>query len=275
MATARQALDVARGEIGYSRWNDSQAGTKYGRWYAAQTNSPYYGTSGVPYCAMFVSWVLAQVGMTPPGGIYAYCPYGINGARNAGRLVSKTAAQPGDIVFFDWGGDGVSDHTGFVESYANGVYTCIEGNTSPGTSGSQSNGGGVYRRTRYASQICAVARPAYSAASPSSGSSEPAATTPTATAATDILEVIMAVKATHSVFTYKGSVYIANLLAGTYWMLKDPATMSDAITMLQRAGMKVVYHRELTVAKKSDAVSNPSAYGVYMGRVNMNDTKVS
>lgn len=271
MATAQQALNVARGEIGYSRWDDPQAGTKYGRWYAAQTNSPYYGTSGVPYCAMFVSWVLAQVGMTPPGGIYAYCPYGIDGARKQGRLVSKTAAQPGDIVFFDWGGDGVSDHTGFIESYSGGVYTCIEGNTSPGTSGSQSNGGGVYRRTRYASQICAVARPAYSStpsSTPSSGSSS------TVTPATDILEVIMAAKATHVIFQYKGSIYCANLLSSTYWRFNNPATMNDAITMLQRAGMKVIYHRELTVAKKSDAVSNPHAYGVYMGEWNVGDGKV-
>lgn len=37
----------------------------------------------------------------------------------------------------------------------------IEGNTSPGTSGSQSNGGGVYRRARSYDSIIGVARPYY------------------------------------------------------------------------------------------------------------------
>lgn len=262
MATAEQLLNVARGEIGYSRWNDSSEGTKYGRWYAQQTNSPYYGTSGVPYCAMFVSWCLAQVGMTPPGGIYAYCPYGINGARANGRLVAKTSAQPGDIVFFDWDGDTVSDHTGIVESYNGSTWTCIEGNTSPGTSGSQSNGGGVYRRTRYASDICAVARPSYSATSSSS------ATTATATPA-DILEVIMSVKATHVVFQNGKAIYIANLLSSTFHRVPDTKTLNNEITQLKRAGMKVVYHRQLTSAGKSDVVENPYAYGVFLGEKNV------
>lgn len=266
MATAQQALNVARNEIGYTRWKDEAAGTKYGRWYAAKTNTPYYGQSGVPYCAMFVSWVLAQVGMTPPGGIYAYCPYGINGARSQGRLIAQAAAQPGDIVFFDWGPDGVSDHTGFVESYSGGVYTCIEGNTSPDNSGSQSDGGGVWRRTRYASQICAIARPAYS--------SSPSSTQPTSsstTTSTDwIDDLVAAVKATHVVFQYtnsKGqtSIYLASLLAGTFCRFPDVATMNSEIEQLRRAGMKVVYHRELTVAKNSDKVGNPYAYGVFVG----------
>jgi hypothetical protein len=37
---------------------------------------------------------------------------------------------PGDIIFFDWEGDGKSDHTGIVE-YAEGEYVyTIEGNSS-------------------------------------------------------------------------------------------------------------------------------------------------
>lgn len=265
MATAQQALDVARNEIGYTRWNDPAAGTKFGRWYAAQTNSPYYGESGVPYCAMFVSWVLAQVGMTPPGGIYAYCPYGINGARAQGRLVPKTAAQPGDIVFFDWDPDTVSDHTGFIESYSGGVYTCIEGNTSPDNGGSQSDGGGVWRRTRYASQICAVARPAYSASS--STSTTPSSSTTTSTDWID--DLVASVKATHVVFQNGKGIYIASLLSGTFHRVPDTDTLNSEITQLKRAGMKVVYHRTLTAAGKSDVVKNPYAYGVFLGEKNV------
>lgn len=38
--------------------------------------------------------------------------------------------QPGDIVFFDWGGDGGADHVGIVESCDGSTVHTIEGNTS-------------------------------------------------------------------------------------------------------------------------------------------------
>ena len=81
-AKAYDALRVAAGELGYSRWNDPEEGTKYGRWYA-ETHGQYFGATGVPFCAMGVSWALAQVGIEPPGGAFAYVPAGINAARAA------------------------------------------------------------------------------------------------------------------------------------------------------------------------------------------------
>lgn len=36
----------------------------------------------------------------------------------------------GDIIFFDWEGDNVADHTGIVEKTENGTVYTIEGNTS-------------------------------------------------------------------------------------------------------------------------------------------------
>lgn len=151
MATASDVLRVAAGEIGYSRWSDPQEGTKYGRWYAAQTGEPYFGASGVSYCAMFVSWVLAQVGVK---FLYAYCPYIVRDF--AAEAVGKAEARPGDIVLFDWDGDGEADHVGFVELNRGSYYQTIEGNTSSGASGSQGNGGVVARRTRSVSLVCAV-----------------------------------------------------------------------------------------------------------------------
>lgn len=159
MARAADALRVAAGEIGYTRWRDPEAGTKYGRWYA-QKHGAYFGTTGVPYCAMFASWVLDRVGMTPPGGPFAYCPYGIQGGQREGRRVGVSSGQPGDLIFFDWNADGVADHVGLIEKRINGGYQTIEGNTSRGAAGSQSNGGGVYRRAR-GSGVCAIVRPAY------------------------------------------------------------------------------------------------------------------
>lgn len=157
MATANKALSIAAKEVGYSRWDDPKQGTKYGRWYAKKTGSSYFGTNGVPYCAMFVAWVLAQAGQKCSGMPTASCTTFLNGARKAGLVrSSKKSAKPGDAVIFDWDGDGSPDHVGFVEKNKGGYIQTIEGNTSSGSSGSQSNGGGVYRRTRDWGVVLAV-----------------------------------------------------------------------------------------------------------------------
>lgn len=163
---ATDVLNVARGQIGYSRWTDPEAGTRYGRWFAQLTGSSYYGESGVPYCAMFVSWVFNQAGATCAGLPEAYCPYILQKATSAGKVLgNKKDAQPGDVILFDWGGDGVCDHVGIVEKNFGSYVQTIEGNTSSGSSGSQSNGGGVYRRTRAWSSVRAVVRPNYGGSS--------------------------------------------------------------------------------------------------------------
>ena len=166
MATAEDVLRAARGEIGYSRHADPEKGTKYGRWYAGLTGEPYYGESGVPYCAMFASWVFAQAGASCPGLPSAYCPYIVRDAYAAGATPYNEDARPGDLVLFDWGGDGVADHVGIVEANhpSERYLTTIEGNTSSGSAGSQGNGGGVYRRNRSYSVVRCIVRPSYDAA---------------------------------------------------------------------------------------------------------------
>ena len=168
--TASKALAWAASQIGYTRWDDPEEGSLYGRWYAKK-HGAYYGTSGVPFCAMFASWCLTDDdGVSViPGGDFAYVPYGINAARSAGQLVAPSNAAPGDLICFDWDGDGVADHVGLVEAnYGSWVQT-IEGNTSSGAAGSQSNGGGVWRRTRDWDSVCAVIRPSYDGTTTASG----------------------------------------------------------------------------------------------------------
>ncbi len=160
MATAEQILAVAAGEIGYSRWDDPEEGTRYGRWYATR-HGAWYGTSGVAYCCMFVTWCLAQGGARLPGGDFAYVPAAVDAARAAGRLVSTDECHPGDALAFDWDGDGVADHIGFAEAPHNAWVQTIEGNTSLGDTGSQSDGGVVARRARDWDDVCAVIRPVY------------------------------------------------------------------------------------------------------------------
>lgn len=163
MATASDVLRIAAGEIGYTRWDDPQSGTKYGRWYA-QDHGSYFGTNGVPFCAMFVSWVFAQAGQSMPGLPTASCSVIVASNRGTSRSVDVSDARAGDVVLFDWdpsAGNG-ADHVGIVESNGGSYLTTIEGNTSSGSSGSQGNGGGVWRRTRAYSTVYAVYRPDYS-----------------------------------------------------------------------------------------------------------------
>lgn len=168
MATASDILRIAAGEIGYSRWNDPLSGSKYGRWYATIGGS-YFGTNGVPYCAMFVSWVFNQVGQSLPGLPTAACGTIRNATKNTKyHVTNKKDAKAGDIVLFNWDGNlsvnNVSDHVGIVEKNCGSYIQTIEGNTSSGNSGSQSNGGGVYRRTRNWNVVQMIIRPEYGAA---------------------------------------------------------------------------------------------------------------
>ena len=177
MATANDVLRIAANEIGYSRWTDPANGTKYGRWYADLTKSPYFGTNGVPYCAMFVAWVLAQANQSCPGMPTAACVTALNGARNAGIIRSnKKDARPGDLVLFDWDG-GLPDHIGIVEVNKGSYIQTIEGNTSSGNSGSQSNGGGVYRRTRSWSTVHSIIAVPYSGSGSGTATPSPAPST--------------------------------------------------------------------------------------------------
>lgn len=173
MATANDVLNIARGEIGYSRWTDPEQGTKYGRYFRDVLKwGSYYGDNGVPYCGMFVSWVFDKAGATCAGLPGAYTPTMLANGKKAGKAVAIKDAKPGDVVYFDWEGDGVTDHVGIVESNNGSYLTCIEGNTT-GTNGKS---GGVNRRTRAYSTVSGVIRPDYSG---SSVSNPPTTSTPT------------------------------------------------------------------------------------------------
>lgn len=156
-------LAIAAGEVGYSRWDDPETGTVYGRWYADYVGDSYFAGNGIPYCAMFVSYVFAQAGQDMPGLPTASCSVIVSRNRGTSREVSKYAAQPGDIVLFDWDPsekDG-ADHVGIVELNRGTYLQTIEGNTSLDTAGSQGNGGYVARRTRDFGDVYAVYRPDY------------------------------------------------------------------------------------------------------------------
>lgn len=133
--------------------------TKYGKW---------YGLNGQPWCAMFVSWVFNEAGLVRLVAAqgakgFASCDAGLKWFARKGQLIPVGDAQPGDIVFFQFDDDAQPDHVGIVTKNMKRRKTlvCIEGNTSSGTQGSQSNGDGVYERKRSYSLVIGVARPNY------------------------------------------------------------------------------------------------------------------
>lgn len=169
MATAQDVLSVAESQIGYSRWDDPEKGTKYGRWYANLVGDSYYAENDVPYCAMFDSWCFAQAGAKCAGLPGAYCPSMLADARKAGAVVANKAAKAGDVVYFDWGNDGESDHVGIVVENRGAYLVTIEGNTSDTTGGSQTNGGVVARKLRQFDRVCGIVRPYYDSSEDDSG----------------------------------------------------------------------------------------------------------
>lgn len=156
MATAASVLSVAQGQVGYKEGKNNS--NKYGS---------AYGMNSVSWCMIFVWWCFKQAGAESLIKKTASCTACWNAMK--GQSVSRNSLKPGDIVFFDWDGSGDCDHVGIVESVGSSRVTTIEGNTSSGNSGSQSNGDGVYRRYRNLSQVAKAIRPAYTGGNSSSG----------------------------------------------------------------------------------------------------------
>lgn len=163
MPSVDTLLSVARGQIGYSRWDDPETGTKYGRWYAEKYGPAWLANNGVPYCAMFVSWVFDRAGVKVKWLPDTYCPNIHDRIESSDDDYSSKNAEPGDVVLFDWQHDGEDDHVGIVEENTGSYLVTIEGNTSSGSSGSQGNGGKVARRTRSYAVTTIIGRPDFSA----------------------------------------------------------------------------------------------------------------
>ena len=132
-------VEIAIKEKGYKEFPANSNLTKYGEW---------FGFDGVAWCAMFVSWCYHNAGF-PLGNIgfvkgFAGCQTGYFWFKKQGEIT--TTPKPGDIVLFDWNGDGRFDHTGiFVKGVDELYFESVEGNTS---ANNQSNGGEVQIRTR-------------------------------------------------------------------------------------------------------------------------------
>lgn len=132
MATADELVHAATAEVGYYAPNDPEAGSKYGRWMADVTGEDWLSgpSTDIWWCCCFVSWCLAQVGQDCPG----FPSYNTDVVLSANPpLVLREDVQPGDIIIWDWQGDGPTDHIGIVSYHKPGEFgylQTIEGNYS-------------------------------------------------------------------------------------------------------------------------------------------------
>lgn len=168
--TAERIVAVARSQLGTVESPPNSNEQKYGR---------AYGMPRVAWCAQFVWWTFREAGLAHLIPKTAYTPTFAQWFKQRGQW--GTQPRPGAVVFFDFPGDGVNriSHVGIVEAVnRDGTVTCIEGNTSPGTGGSQRDGGGVWRRNRRAG-IVGYGYPAYSATDTLPALSSPGVSAPT------------------------------------------------------------------------------------------------
>lgn len=142
-AGGNQAIvEVALTQLG------NQGGQPYWSWYGFN--------SRVEWCACFVSWCADQCGYIESGLVpkFAGCVDGANWFKSNGKWQDRTyEPKVGDIIFFDWEGDGTTDHVGIVEKCENGTVYTVEGNS-----------GDACKQRQYAvgsSNICGYGIPAY------------------------------------------------------------------------------------------------------------------
>ena len=116
--TTQLIVEVAASQIG------NVGGEPYWSWYGF--------TEHVEWFACFVSWCANKCGyldtIIPK---FAGCSTGVHWFKARNQWAERTITpEPGMIIFFDWDGDGVPDHTGIVEKSENTCVYTIEGNTS-------------------------------------------------------------------------------------------------------------------------------------------------
>ncbi len=111
-------VEVAESQIG------NQGGRPYWSWYGF--------TEHVDWCACFVSWCADQCGYIDEGKApkFSYCQDGVSWfISKKSWYRSSISPRPGMIIFFDWDGNGTSDHVGIVKDCRDGIVYTIEGNS--------------------------------------------------------------------------------------------------------------------------------------------------
>ena len=149
MARAEDIVAYASAELGYKENPPGSNRTKYGAW---------YGLDGQPWCMMFVQCVFHKAGAEDLLPLKTVSCGALRAAAQRAGLWITGDYRPGDIVIFDFPGGAATDHCGIVTGVSSNYVYTIEGNTS---TGNDSNGGSVMRRTRGLSVVLGAVRPKY------------------------------------------------------------------------------------------------------------------
>lgn len=130
-------------------------------------NTDYYGHpvygDNFPWCMTFVWDIFRMCGASElfyDGQKTSSCPCLMEWAKRTGQFVTGEYKE-GDVLIMDFDDEKDGDHTGFCIRDNGSDVTTVEGNTSSNNYGSQSNGGGVFERTRSKSVITGAYRPKY------------------------------------------------------------------------------------------------------------------
>ena len=148
-------INVARSQIGVTEVPYNEVKYNYA-YYGKNVN----GDDEYPWCAVFVWWVFNQAGAAKlfmNGEKSAYCPTIKRWYEQKGQAVQTP--QPGDIVYFNFGGGTGAQHIGIVSQVIDGTsFMSIEGNTR---NDDPTNGGAVLEQRRTISQTVGFSRPKY------------------------------------------------------------------------------------------------------------------
>lgn len=135
MRTLESVLNLARSKLGTVESPPNSNNQEFGIW---------YGFNRQPWCAMFVSWVMAHAGLADQYR-FASVAAALSWARQNGR--HTTSFKAGYVACRL--STAVIGHTGIIEAvHSDGTVTTIEGNTSSDDAGDQRDGGIVARRRR-------------------------------------------------------------------------------------------------------------------------------
>ena len=146
-------IGIARGELGVTEDPPGSNRTKYWEAY-----DPAF--QGQPWCVCFLWWVFRQAGEAPAffgGGRTASCTRLLRWYREHGCTAAPAEAEAGDILLLNFRGGTEPEHCALAVKREGNVVFTIEGNTTPGWSGSHGDQDHHSLRAEHRQQQCHAA----------------------------------------------------------------------------------------------------------------------
>lgn len=130
MNIRKKIVETAAGEIGTKGTGRYGASNKYNTWFYGYD----VGDQKLDWCVVFVQWVFSKaytMHVVAQGVKTAFVPYVISTAKRLKKFrTDAKEVRPGDLIVFDFNGNGQGDHIGIVEKVCASYVQTIEGNVS-------------------------------------------------------------------------------------------------------------------------------------------------